>query len=76
MRGGRVPVNLTPQQLDVLLAVLAVLVLAVVAVAVFELLLTGGAALAFRISGRRPPLKSPTRIALEELEERLRRRSE
>jgi hypothetical protein len=74
MRGGRVPINLTPEQ--TLLVLLAVLVLVGIFLAfkVLEVVLTRGAALAVRLSGRTPPRKSPTRIALDELEERLRHR--
>jgi hypothetical protein len=75
MRRG-VPVNLSPQQLEVLLAVLVVVLAVLLLVGVFELLLTRGAALAVRLSGHKPPRKGPIRVALDELEDRLRGRPE
>ncbi len=76
MRGGRIPINLTPEQTLVVLVVAALLLLLFIGFKAFELALTRGAALALRLTGRRPPRKSPTRIALDELEERLRHRGE
>lgn len=70
---GRVPINLTPEQAMALLLAVAALVCVLLAVAILELLIARGAAFALRLAGRPPPRKSPTRVALDELEERLRR---
>ncbi len=72
--GRRIPLNLTPAQTEVVLLVAATLLAVAIALAVFELLLTRGAGLVVRLTGRTPPRKSPTRIAIDELEERVRRR--
>ena len=74
--GRRIPINLSPEQAMAVLLVVAALLAVLVAVAVFELLITRGAVLAVRLSGRKPPSHGPTRVALDELEDRLRRRSE
>ena len=72
--GGRIPFNLTPEQTLWIVAGVAGVVAVVLAIALLELLISRGVALALRLAGRMPPRKSPTRIALDELEERLRRR--
>lgn len=73
-RGGRIPINLTPQQTLFVLGLMLVGLLLFVAFKVLELALTRGAALALRLTGHTPPRKSPTRVALDELEKRLRDR--
>ncbi len=72
--GRRIPVSLTPEQSMVLLLVVAAVVVVLVALAVLERVLGRGIALALRLGGRPTPRKSPTRVALDELEERLRHR--
>jgi hypothetical protein len=74
--GRRIPINLTPEQSMVLLLVVAAVVVVLVALAVLELVLGRGAAFALRLGRRPPPRKSPTRVALDELEKRLRHRGE
>ena len=74
--GRRFPINPTPEQAMTVLLLVATIAAVLVAVAVLELVITRGAALAVRLSGRKPPPHCPTRVALDELEDRLRRRSE
>ncbi len=74
--GRRIPINLTPEQSLVLLLVVAAVVVVLVALAVLERVLGRGAAFALRLGGRPRPGKGPTRVALDELEERLRHRGE
>jgi hypothetical protein len=73
---GRVPpVQISPRQALAIATLLAVLVLAIAGGLLLEALLSEGAALAFRLAGRKPPRKSPARMALDDLDARIRARN-
>lgn len=74
MRFSRLPIQLTPGQTLVILTFVALVAVALLAAVLFEGLLTRLAAGVLRLTGHKMPAKSPARLALDDLEQRLRRR--
>ena len=72
--GGRV--QLTPEQALVVGAILGAIVLTVVVALLLEALVGRGAGWLLRLFGVRPPRKSAARMAIDELEARVRRGSD
>jgi hypothetical protein len=70
---SRIPVNLSPGQAVLVVVLAAGVIFALLAGTVLESLFGAFAGLLLRMTGHRPPRKSPMRTALDELEERLER---
>lgn len=69
---SRIPIQLSPGQTVLVLAVAIGLLLAVVAAALFETVVGGLVSLVLRLTGHKPPRKSAFSRVLDELEERMR----
>lgn len=69
---GRIPIQLTPRQTVLVTALALGLVVAVIAMALFESVMGGLITLVLRITGHKPPRKSSFSRILDEFEERTR----
>ncbi len=74
VRFSRLPIMLNPRQTLLILALVAVVAIALLLAMVFEGLITRLAAAVLRVTGHRLPAKSPARVALDDLGQRLRGR--
>lgn len=74
-RGGR-GIQLTPEQSIVVAVVVGAIVVAVLVSLLLEAVIGRGAGWLLRLFGVRPPAKSPARLAIEELEARVRGRDD
>jgi len=68
------PLHLSPDATAILLVILLGVLLLVVAWGVLEFVFGQTADVALRVSGHQKPRKSPARLAIDQLEARLRRR--
>ena len=71
---GRIPIQLTPRQTVLVVALTVGLLIAFIAMVVFESAMGGLIALILRITGHKPPRKSSFSRVLDEFEERTRRK--
>ena len=71
---GRIPIQLTPRQSVLVVALAIGLLAAVIAMALFETVLGGLITFILRMTGHKPPRKSSFSRVLDELEERTRRK--
>ena len=74
-RGGR-SIQLTPEQSIVVAAVVLAIVLAILISLLLEAVIGRGAGWLLRLFGVRPPTKSPARLAIDDLEARVRARDD
>jgi hypothetical protein len=72
---GRIPIQLTPRQSVLVVALALGLLVAVIAMVVFETALGGVIGFILRITGHPPPRKSSFSRVLDELEEKTRQKS-
>jgi hypothetical protein len=70
---SRLPVQFTPRQSLLIVALAVGLLLALLAAVLFESVLGGLITLVLRLTGHRPPRKSAFRSVLDDFEERTRR---
>jgi hypothetical protein len=71
---GRIPIQLTPRQTVLVVALTVGLLIAFIAMVVFESVMGGLIAFILRITGHKPPRKSSFSRVLDEFEERTRRK--
>jgi hypothetical protein len=71
---GRIPIQLTPRQTVLVVALALGLVVAMVVMVVFESVLGATIGLILRLTGHKPPRKSSFSRVLDEFEERTRRK--
>jgi hypothetical protein len=71
---GRIPIQLTPRQTVLVVALALALLVAVVVMAVFESVMGGMIGLILRLAGHKPPRKSSFSRVLDEFEERTRKK--
>ncbi len=69
---SRVPIQLSPRQTVLVVALAVGLLVAVVAAALFETVVGGVVTLALRLTGHKPPRKSSFRTVLDDFEDRMR----
>lgn len=71
---GRIPIQLTPRQSVLVVALAIGLLVAVIAMALFESVMGGLITFILRMTGHKPPRKSSFSRVLDEFEERTRRK--
>lgn len=69
--GRRIPVNLTPQQAELIFLLIAVAVIAVLVGLLLESVVGRSLAIVLRATGHKPPRKSFYRMRLDQLDEEL-----
>jgi hypothetical protein len=71
---GRIPIQLTPRQTVLVVALTFGLLIAFIAMVAFESVMGGVITFVLRITGHKPPRKSSFSRVLDEFEERTRRK--